>query len=114
MTDHQAPTFKSFLLRSWLINLVFTIAFLVILVVVRKHYTDTSALRTDFLINLIALPICATHSVLLLIFALRRFAKRHVVPGIVFLVQFLVSGVITYYLYLILALFGWAYTMKGH
>jgi len=114
MTKISAPSFKAFFLRSWLINLILTAGFIVILFVVWNHYTNATALRTDFLVNLIALPICATHTVLLLIFALRRFAKKHVVAGVVFLVQFIASGVIVYYLYLILAIFGWAYTMKGH
>lgn len=109
-----AFSLKRFLLRSVLPNAAVTLAFVVILFWCKTAYEQTTATRTNFLANLIALPVCWTHTLLLLIFSVRRFVKRQVTAGLSFLLHAFFSASVGYWLYLILALYGWAYAMKGH
>lgn len=106
--------FRRFFLRSWLTNLIFTTIFSATLFWIYLQYTSTLATRVTFLTNIAVLIICWTHTLLLLIFAIRRLGKRNIVAGICFIFHFLISFTIAYYLYIYLALFGWAYAMKGH
>jgi hypothetical protein len=105
---------KKFLLTAWIWHFLVTLVFMSLLVMVYRNYSDISATRTDFLINLIAMPLCWTHTILILIFSMRRFARKQPLPGLIYLGHFFGSAVAGYYLYVILMLFGWAYTMKGH
>jgi hypothetical protein len=106
-------SFQKFFLRAWLINLLFTLTFGIILIVSYHNYDNFTATRTTFLTNLIVLPIAWVHTMLILIFSLRRFSRKQFTAGIIFLMHFFVSSVVSYYLYLILALFGWTCAMKG-
>ncbi len=115
-TSSLAPefSFKRFLIRSVLVNVVFTAVFAAILFWCNGQYSHVTANRTTFLLNIIALPVVWTHSLLLLIFAIRRFARKNIVAGLIFFTHFLLSGAIGYWLYIILALYGWAFAMKGN
>ena len=105
---------KRFVLRSLLPNAVVTLTFVCLLFWCKSAYEATTATRTNFLANLIALPLCWTHSLLLLIFCIRRFIKKQAMAGMTFLLHAFFSASVGYWLYLILALYGWAYAMKGH
>lgn len=92
-----------------MVTLTFAI---VLLAIVRVHYADRSATRIDFLINLVSLPLTWTHTVLILIFSMRRFAKKQTVPGIIYLAHFFASAFLGFYAYMMMAA-GWLYAMKG-
>jgi hypothetical protein len=109
-----SPSLSRFLTRSWLPHFIITLIFAVIIFMVKSHYSDGTATRTEFLINLISLPLCWTHTIIVLILALRRFARKNTVPGLIYLAHFFISSVVGYYLFMILSIYGWAYTMKVH
>ncbi len=115
-TTSLAPefSFKRFLLRSVLVNAVFTAIFAGILFWCNSEYNHVTANRSTFLLNIGTLLVAWTHSMLLLIFAIRRFARKNIVAGLIFFTHFLLSGAIGYWLYVILALYGWAFAMKGN
>jgi len=100
MSQYLVPSFRHFFIRSWLFNIVLTLTFGILLLVVWRHYVSTHATRTDCLINLSMLAVCSTHTLLLAIFSVRRFSRKHSKQGVIFLV---------YYLYLAFAVFGVAY-----
>ena len=109
-----SPSLSQFLIRSWLVHFIFTIAFVIVVLLVKSHYSDGSATRTDFLVNLISLPLCWTHTIIVLMLSLKRFARKNTMPGLIYLVHFFLSSFLGYYLFMILSIYGWAYTMKGH
>jgi hypothetical protein len=114
MRIDTSPSLSRFLLRNWLPHLIITLIFAVIILMVKTHYSDGTATRTDFLINLISLPLCWTHTIIILILSLRKFARKSVQPGLILLAHFFISSFVGYYLFMILSIYGWAYTMKGH
>ena len=88
-----------------------TVIFAVLLLVfVRGHYADRTATRTDFLINLICLPLCWTHTFLVLIFSMRRFSRKQTIPGLIYLAHFFVSACIGFYAYMMINI-GWIYAV---
>ncbi|GAB4142224.1 MAG: hypothetical protein Fur0041_17350 [Bacteroidia bacterium] len=111
--QQETPTFKQFILRYLIWNFVITAVFLSVFWWCNMHYVGLTANRTVFLTNLIALPLVSTHTVLILIFSIRRFVRKHTVFGLIYFAHFLLSSVIAYYLWVAFALFGWAYAMKA-
>jgi hypothetical protein len=115
--EQSLPTpfsFRRFFLRSWLWNLLFSTVFTLGFSWCYLEYRDLTATRPVFLTNLALLAIVWVHALLLLIFSLRRFFRKELMAGGCFFVQFMFSVLLGYYLYIIIALFGWAYAMKGH
>lgn len=87
-----------FLLRTWIWQFGVTLTFFILLVmVVRPHYADFTATHQDLIINLISLILCSVHTLLILIFSMRRFFRKEVSPGLIFLLHFLLSASLTYY-----------------
>jgi hypothetical protein len=109
MSQYIVPSFRHFFIRSWLFNIVLTLALGITLWVVWHHYGSTKATRSDCILNLIILVICSTHTLLLAIFAIRRFSRKHPKQGLIFLGHFFVSAILAYYTYLAFAVFGVAY-----
>jgi len=107
-------SFQRFFLRVWLANLIFTLTFAIVLFFCHLYYENFTATRTTFLTNLIVLPIAWVHTMLIFIFSIRRFSKKQIAAGICLFLHFLFSAVVGYYLYLLLAIFGWTCAMKGH
>lgn len=108
-----SPSIKSFILKPWIWHFMVTLTFAIILLaIVRVHYSDRSATRIDFLMNLASLPLVWTHTVLILIFSMRRFAKKQAMPGLIYFVHFILSAGLGFYAYMMMAA-GWLYAMKG-
>jgi len=82
-----------------------------LLLVIRPQYADRSADRTDFLMNLGLLVVCWVHTLLILIFSMRRFAKKHMAAGGIFLLHFALSSGLSFYAYMMLNI-GWIYALK--
>lgn len=112
MSAAASPSLKQFVIRPWIWHFILTLIFAVmLLLVVRVHYTDRTANKTDFLLNLAALPLIWTHTLLILIFSMRRFSRKQVMPGLIYLVHFFASASLGFYAYLMMAI-GWMYSMK--
>ncbi|HTF05846.1 MAG TPA: hypothetical protein VK826_17580, partial [Bacteroidia bacterium] len=96
MSQYLVPSFRHFFIRSWLFNIVLTLTFGILLLVVWRHYVSTHATRTDCLINLSILAVCSTHTLLLAIFSVRRFSRKHTKQGVIFLAHFFASAILVY------------------
>ncbi|HEU4719617.1 MAG TPA: hypothetical protein VFU15_17355 [Bacteroidia bacterium] len=105
---------KKFLLRTVLGNSVLTGCFVAALLTCNMRYTSGTATRETFLLNLVSLLMCSVHTVLVLIFSLRRFAKKETLNGIILLAYFFLSSAIVYFLFFLLSFFGFFFSMKGH
>jgi hypothetical protein len=110
----QANSYKRFFYRVWIPNLIVTFVFAVILLNCWNQYVAITATRITFLTNLICLVLVWIHTVLLVIFSIRRFLKKQIYAGISLVVHLFISGIIGFYFFTILSLFGWVYAMKGH
>jgi hypothetical protein len=104
---------KRFVYISLIPNLVFLLSIVICLFVCKKAYADGTASRTHFLANLAMLVFAAVYSVLVAIFSMRRFSRKHYLAGAFFILQFFATAFLTYWLYLILGLFGFGYALKG-
>jgi hypothetical protein len=91
--------------------MVTTVFAVMLLIVIRPQYADRSADRSDFLMNLALLVICWVHTLLILIFSMRRFAKKHIAPGGIFLLHFFLSASLGFYAYMMVNI-GWIYALK--
>ena len=112
MSEVSAPTLKQFIIKPWIWHLMVTLTFAVLLlIIIRPQYADRSANRADFLLNLGILIVCWVHTLLILIFAMRRFARKHIAPGGIFLLHFFLSASLGFYAYMMLNI-GWIYALK--
>lgn len=107
-------SFRRFALRSLLPNLVLLSVLLVIIFWCKSAYADTSATRVNFLVNLIAMVFAWIYAILLAIFSVIRFSRRQYMAGLILLGQFFLTAFMSYWLFVILSVFGFAYAMKGH
>jgi hypothetical protein len=113
-TPIATSDFKRFFYRIWLPNIIITSILITLLLWCWSKYTGISANRTTFLINLSALVAAAVHTTLLLIFCIRRMSMKHYRKAMAFLAHTLLSGIMTYYLFLILSVFGWVFIIRGN
>lgn len=112
MSEVTAPTIKQFILRPWIWHFLVTLTFAVmLLIVIRPQYADRSADRMDFLMNLVLLVICWVHTLLILIFSMRRFAKKQAGAGAIYILHFLASASLGFYAYMMINI-GWIYALK--
>ncbi len=105
MESEITPAFslKRFIFRPWVWHFLVTLTFVFVLVfIIRYDLTHQKANRGDFLLNLACLPLCAVHSILILIFSMRRFSRKERIPGLIFLLHFLFSATLTFYAYMLL------------
>jgi hypothetical protein len=82
-----------------------------LLLVIRPQYADRSADRMDFLVNLVILVLCWVHTLLILIFSMRRFAKKQMAPGGIYILHFFASASLGFYAYMMINI-GWIYALK--
>lgn len=80
-----SPALSQFLIPSWRGHFFFTLAFVIVVHLVKSHYSEGSATRTDFLVNLIYLPMCWAHTIIVLIISLKRFARKYTGPTLIYL-----------------------------
>lgn len=114
MSESSVLTLRNFLLRRWLWHFLLTLIFaIILLLIVRVHYTHQTATRTDFLLNLGTLIVCWVHTLLILIFSMRRFSRKQIPAGGIFLVHFFLSAFLSFYAYMMINI-GWIYALKGH
>ncbi len=112
MSEVTAPPLKQFLIRPWIWHFAITITFaIMLLLVIRPQYTDRSADRIDFLLNLAILVVCWVHTLLILIFSMRRFSRKQIAAGGIFLVHFFASAFLSFYAYMMINI-GWVYALK--
>jgi hypothetical protein len=98
MSADTSLSLRRFVLRSWIYHGTVTLIFFVLLVlIVRPHYADFTATHNDLLINLVAMILCWVHTVLILIFSMRRFSRKESTPGLIFLLHFFLSATLGYY-----------------
>lgn len=98
MEATTAPSVKQFLLRSWIWHFALSSTFFVLLIViVRPHYADFTATHQHLIINLVAMLCCWVHTALILIISMRRFYRKEVKPGLIFLLHFFLSASLGYY-----------------
>lgn len=71
----------------------------VILFIGWSKVSQVEANRTTFFICLAATLVCAVHSLLLLVFMVRRLLRRHWLASAIFLLHALFSAAITYWLF---------------
>ncbi|MGL4597101.1 MAG: hypothetical protein ACRCYO_06225 [Bacteroidia bacterium] len=113
-TPASTSDFKRFFYRIWLPNIIITTILLVLLLWCWSKYTGINANRNTFLINLSCLVAAAVHTTLLLIFCIRRLTMKHYRKSMSLLAHTLVSGIMTYYLFLVLSVFGWVFIIRGN
>lgn len=98
MSQQPLLTLRTFFLRSWLWHGIVTLIFFVLLVlIVRPHYADFTATHSDLILNLVAMVLCWVHTFLILIFSMRRFSRKEINPGVIFLLHFFLSATLGYY-----------------
>jgi hypothetical protein len=98
MSADTSLSLKRFVLRSWIYHAAVTFTFFVLLVlIVRPHYADFTATHKHLLINLAAMILCWVHTLLILIFSMRRFSRKETNPGLIFLLHFFLSATLGYY-----------------
>lgn len=112
MESTPLPTLKQFFFRSLLWNLLFTLTFAIILLVCFEQYTSLKASRSTFLWNIASLPVAATHSVLLVLFMIRRFRNKHYRYGLWFLFHAILNVLVTSGLFFVLSAFGWTFLLS--
>jgi apolipoprotein N-acyltransferase len=112
MSEVTAPSLKQFIIRPWIWHFLVTLTFaILLLLVIRPQYTDRSADRTDFLMNLAILVVCWVHTLLILIFSMRRFARKQLPHGGIYILHFFASASLGFYAYMMLNI-GWIYALK--
>lgn len=112
MSEVTAPSLKQFIVRPWMWHFLVTLTFaIVLLIIIRPQYTDRSANRIDFLLNLGIMVVCWVHTILILIFSMRRFARKQTAPGAIYLFHFLASAFLAFYAYMMINI-GWLYALK--
>ncbi|HLG03684.1 MAG TPA: hypothetical protein VI731_08825 [Bacteroidia bacterium] len=100
-TAENSPqfSFTSFFFYSWLYNLLFLAAFVAVFIWCASGYQQLEETRTRFLVNIGVMPVAVTHSVLLLIFSVRRFMRGNHLAGGIFFLQCLATSALVYNFY---------------
>lgn len=69
-----------------------------------NHYTELDVTRKSILINMAIVPVCWTHSILIAIFAMRRFSRKEKTAGVIYLGHFALAAGLGYACYATLAI----------
>ncbi|TND07431.1 MAG: hypothetical protein FD123_3281 [Bacteroidetes bacterium] len=99
----QAPAtpflFTRFFTRSWIWNILFTTVFAVIMLLGWAKVSSLDANRTWFFLALASSVGSGVHTLLLILFAIRRAGRKHWLAAGCFTIHLFVSGITAYYLF---------------
>lgn len=101
-------SFRRFFLRSWLWNIIISAIFACLMLVFWNTIVGFHGNRSLFFIIMIAAILAGVHSLLLLVFCIRRLTMKHWPAAGIYLVHGILGSLLSYYM------FGlWLMSMTG-
>ena len=98
MEETPTLSLKQFLLRFWIWHFTVTSTFFILVVlIVPPHVAALHTTHSDLIIVLSCMLLCVVHTILILIFSMRRFSRKEMKPGTIYLLHFLLSATLAYY-----------------